>query len=149
MLLSFLQVIRPSALRSWRGNWETWCLCPHRFFRPQGLPLFEIPKLKQKIDKFRNKMWWPRLLFKILFMMRSNLGIIVKNSKMRLCPRLGLNVLWCERSDERYQTPCAPRCSLHGAVQPPTMLLQVPLLTAPSWWNPEFAPVRSEVEPHR
>lgn len=149
MLLSVLQAIRPSALHSWRGSWETWCpVSPQisRTFRPPGLPTPEIPRAEAEA-KYRNKMGWPRLLFSILFLIRSNLDNRVKSSTMRLRPHLGLNVLWCERSDECYWIPRVPPCSPLGTVQPTAMLLQVPLLTAPSWWNPGFAPVQSKGEP--
>lgn len=93
---------RPSSLHVWRGNWETWCpVSPQvsRTVRPQGSPSFEISKAEAEA-KFRNKTEWPRILVEILFLMRSNSDIRVKNSKVRLCSHLGLIVLWYGRSDE-------------------------------------------------
>lgn len=127
MILSLPQVIRRSALHSWRGSWDTWC---HRSPGVQATRALKSPRLKQELNS-ETKGGATGFLFEILFLMRFNLDNRVMSFKVTLCSHLGLNVLWCARSDECHQTPPAP--PMHRAA--PAALLQVPLVPAPSWWN--------------
>lgn len=131
MLISLPQVIRPWALHSWRGSWDTWCSVSPQISRSSGRQGSEIPEAEAGA-KFRNQRGCCRLLFKILFLMRFNLDNSAKSSKVTLCSHLGLNIWWCARSEECYQTPrVPPALPEHSAA--PAVLLQVPLVAAPSW----------------